>query len=78
MLKLENRPVRRKVQVEIKKHTKANKDQPVVMTNPKYWMRPDLIAARGLKLKMRDAGRLRDIPRLSAEICAVDWKGPKQ
>jgi len=67
----------RKVQGEIEMITGADKDQPVVMTNTKYWMGPDVIAARGLKSKVRDYGRVWDLSGRSAEICAIDWKGPK-
>ncbi|MBU2993116.1 DUF1326 domain-containing protein [Octadecabacter sp. 1_MG-2023] len=67
----------RKVQGEIEMLTGADPDQPVVMTNTKYWMGSDVIAARGLKSKVRDYGRVWDLSGKSAEICAIDWKGPK-
>ena len=52
-------------------------DHPVMVTNSKYWMGPDIIAARGVKSKVRDYGRIWDFGGKSAEICAIDWKGPK-
>ena len=65
----------RKIQVEI--IDGASPDHPVMITNSKYWMGPDIIAARGLKSKVRDYGRIWDFSGKSAEICAIDWKGPK-
>jgi hypothetical protein len=66
----------RKVQGEIEMIPGADPDHPVVMTNTKYWMGPDVIAARGLKSKVRDYGRVWDLSGKSGEICAIDWKGP--
>jgi hypothetical protein len=67
----------RKIQGEIEMITGKDPDRPVVMTNTKYWMGPDVIAARGLKSKVRDYGRVWDLSGKSAEICAIDWQGPK-
>ena len=67
----------RKIQGEIEAITGASPDHPVMITNSKYWMGPDIIAARGLKSKVRDYGRIWDFGGKSAEICAIDWKGPK-
>ncbi len=66
----------RKIQGEIEMLAGADPSQPVVMTNTKYWMGPDVIAARGLKSKVRDYGRVWDFAGKSGEICAIDWKGP--
>ena len=66
----------RKIQGEIEAITGASPDQPVMITNSKYWMGPDIVAARGLKSKVRDYGRIWDFGGKSAEICAIDWKGP--
>lgn len=66
----------RKVQGEIEMLTGKDPGQPVVMTNTKYWMGPDVIAARGLKSKVRDYGRVWDLSGRSGEICAIDWSGP--
>ncbi len=68
--------VGRKVQGEIEMITGSDPSRPVVMTNTKYWMGPDVIAARGLKSKVRDYGRVWDLSGKSGEICAIDWKGP--
>ena len=67
----------RKIQGEIETVAGASPDHPVMITNSKYWMGPDIVAARGLKSKVRDYGRVWDFGGKSAEICAIDWKGPK-
>ena len=67
--------VGKKIQGEIEMLEGANPDEPVVMTNTRYWMGPDVIAARGLKSKVRDFGRVWDLTGRSAEICAIDWSG---
>ncbi len=66
----------RKIQGEIETVAGASPDHPVMITNSKYWMGPDIVAARGLKSKVRDYGRVWDFGGKSAEICAIDWKGP--
>jgi hypothetical protein len=48
-----------------------------MVSNSKYWMGPDIIAATGLKSRVRDYGRVWDFGGKSAEICPIDWKGPK-
>ena len=67
----------RKIQGEIEMITGKSEDHPVMITNSKYWMGPDIIAARGVKSKVRDYGRIWDFGGKSAEICPIDWKGPK-
>jgi hypothetical protein len=66
----------RKIQGEIEMIEGASPDHPVVISNTKYWMGPDVIAARGLKSKVRDFGRIWDLSGRSGEICAIDWSGP--
>ncbi|MGB5557480.1 MAG: DUF1326 domain-containing protein [Paracoccaceae bacterium] len=66
----------RKIQGEIEMIAGRNRDEPVVMTNTKYWMGPDVIAARGLKSRVRDYGRVWNFDGKSGEICAIDWSGP--
>ena len=51
-------------------------DHPVMVSNSKYWMGPDIVAARGLRSKVRDYGRVWDFGGKSAEVCAIDWSGP--
>ncbi|QBR36609.1 hypothetical protein ETW23_11070 [Leisingera sp. NJS201] len=41
-------------------------------------MGPDIIAATGLKSRVRDCGRVWDIGGKPAEICPIDWSGSKQ
>ena len=67
----------RKIQGEIEIIEGANPDHPVMITNTRYWMGPDIIAARGLKSKVRDYGRVWDFEGKSAEICPINWKGPR-
>ncbi|MGB7241025.1 MAG: DUF1326 domain-containing protein [Sulfitobacter sp.] len=68
--------VGRKIQGEIEMLVGQSPDHPVMISNSKYWMGPDIVAARGLKSKVRDFGRVWDFGGKSAEICAIDWKGP--
>ena len=44
----------RKIQGEIEMIEGASPDHPVMVSNSKYWMGPDIIAARGVKSKVRD------------------------
>ncbi len=67
----------RKIQGEIEMIEGASPDHPVMISNSKYWMGPDIIAARGIKSKVRDFGRIWDFGGKSAEICPIDWKGPR-
>jgi len=67
----------RKIAGEIEMIDGGDPDHPVMITNSKYWMGPDIIAAKGLKSKVRDYGRVWDFGGMSAEICPIDWKGPK-
>ena len=67
----------RKIQGEIEMIDGASPDQPVTITNTQYWMGPDVIAAKGKKSRVRDYGRIWDFGGKSAEICPIDWKGPK-
>ncbi len=65
----------RKIRGEIEMLEGADEDHPVMVSNSKYWMGPDIIAAVGLKSKVRDFGRVWDFGGKSAEICPIDWKG---
>ena len=67
----------RKIAGEIEMLAGKDADHPVMVSNSKYWMGPDIIAATGLKSKVRDYGRVWDFGGKSAEICPIDWKGPK-
>ena len=65
----------RKISGEIEMIDGASPDHPVMISNSKYWMGPDIIAAIGVKSKVRDYGRVWDFGGKSAEICPIDWKG---
>ncbi|NVO55172.1 DUF1326 domain-containing protein [Rhodobacteraceae bacterium B1Z28] len=67
----------RKIQGEIEMLAGKDPDHPVMVSNSKYWMGPDIIVARGTKSRVRDYGRIWDFGGKSAEICPIDWHGPK-
>ena len=67
----------RKIQGEIEMIEGKSPDHPVMVSNSKYWMGPDIIAATGLRSKVRDYGRVWDFGGQSAEICPINWGGPK-
>lgn len=67
----------RKISGEIEMLTGKDKAHPVMVSNSKYWMGPDIIAAKGLRSKVRDYGRVWDFDGMSAEICPINWQGPK-
>lgn len=68
--------VGRKIQGEIEMVEGASPDAPIVVTNTRYWMGPDVTVARGLRSRVRDYGRVWDFDGKSAEICRIDWSGP--
>ena len=49
----------------------------LVVTNTKYWMGPDITVARADQGRVRAFGRVWDFDGRSAEICQIDWKGPR-
>ena len=67
----------RKISGEIEMLQGKNSDHPVMVSNTNYWMGPDVIAAKGLKSKVRDYGRVWDFSGKSAEICPIHWYGPR-
>ena len=69
--------VGRKIEGEIEMLGGLDGDHPVMVSNSRYWMGPDIIVARGLKSKLRDFGRVWDLSGKSAEICPIDWSGPR-
>ena len=68
--------VGRKIQGEIEMIDGKSPDHPVMVSNSKYWMGPDIIAAVGKKSRIRDYGRVWDFGGKSAEICPIEWSGP--
>lgn len=67
----------RKISGEIEMLEGKDSDHSVMVSNSKYWMGPDIIAAKGLKSKVRDYGRVWDFGGKSAEICPIHWNGPR-
>lgn len=51
--------------------------QDLVVTNTKYWMGADITVASASRGKLRAYGRVWDFDGRSAEICQIDWHGPK-
>ncbi len=49
----------------------------IVVTNSKYWMGPDITVATATQGRVRAHGRVWDFDGRSAEICQIDWKGPR-
>ena len=66
----------RKIQGEIEMLEGAIPGEPVMVSNTRYWMGPDVVVAKAGKSKVRDYGRVWDLSGKSGEICAIDWKGP--
>ncbi|MCP4824314.1 MAG: DUF1326 domain-containing protein [Shimia sp.] len=54
-----------------------NKDEEIVISNTKYWMGPDITVATASKGRVRAFGRVWDFGGRSAEICQIDWHGPR-
>jgi hypothetical protein len=68
--------VGRKIEGEVVPVTGADPTRPLVVTNTQYWMGPDITVATATKGRVRAFGRVWDFEGRSAEICAIDWKGP--
>ena len=66
----------RKIQGHIEMIDGDNRDNPVKITNTRYWMGPEVIVAKGKRSRVRDYGRVWDFDNKSAEICPIDWHGP--
>lgn len=49
----------------------------IVVTNTEYWMGPDITVAKATKGRVRAFGRVWDFEGRSAEICQIDWHGPR-
>ena len=48
-----------------------------VISNTDYWMGSDITVATARKARVRAHGRVWDFEGRSAEICQIDWSGPK-
>ncbi len=66
----------RKINGEIEMVAGNDPGEPVMVSNTRYWMGPDVIVARGNRSRVRDYGRVWDFDGKSGEICAIDWHGP--
>lgn len=69
--------VGRKIQGAVHPVAGKDKEKDLVITNSEYWMGPDIIVAKAEKGKLRAHGRVWDFDGRSAEICKIDWHGPK-
>ena len=69
--------VGRKIQGVV--HPVGGKDpeRDLVITNTEYWMGPDITVATATRGKLRAHGRVWDFDGRSAEICQIDWHGPR-
>ncbi|SFK60251.1 hypothetical protein SAMN04488036_101618 [Shimia haliotis] len=54
-----------------------NADEEIMISNTKYWMGPDITVATASKGRVRAFGRVWDFDGRSAEICQIDWHGPR-
>ncbi len=53
-------------------------DRNIMVHNTNYWMGPDITVATATEGRVRAFGRVWDFDGRSAEICAIDWHGPKR
>ena len=65
------------IQGEVEPIAGADPGQEVKVTNTGYWMGPDITIAQANKGRVRAHGRVWDFEGRSAEICQIDWHGPK-
>lgn len=75
--KLRHITVGRKIQGTVFPVEGKNKDEDVVIRNTEYWMGPDITVATASKGRVRAFGRVWDFEGRSAEICQIDWHGPR-
>ncbi|MGY3438992.1 MULTISPECIES: DUF1326 domain-containing protein [unclassified Marinovum] len=68
--------VGKKIQGEVVPVTNAQGKETVI-TNTDYWMGPDITVATATKARVRAYGRVWDFEGRSAEICQIDWHGPR-
>lgn len=68
--------VGKKIQGEIVPVT-GNGGHDIVVSNTDYWMGPDITVATATKARVRAYGRVWDFEGRSAEICQIDWRGPR-
>ncbi|MEM9250485.1 MAG: DUF1326 domain-containing protein [Pseudomonadota bacterium] len=68
--------VGKKIQGEVVPVTNAAGKETVI-TNTDYWMGPDITVGVATKGRVRALGRVWDFEGRSAEICQIDWHGPR-
>jgi hypothetical protein len=68
--------VGKKIQGEVVPVRGSDPNRDIVVTNTQYWMGPDITVATATRGRVRAFGRVWDFDGRSAEICAIDWKGP--
>ena len=68
--------VGRKIQGEVFPVPGKRPGEDIVVQNTKYWMGPDITVATASQGRVRAYGRVWDFDGRSAEICAIDWRGP--
>lgn len=54
----------------------ADRDEDVKVKNSGYWIAPDITVCQADKSRVRAFGRNWNFQGRSAELCALDWKGP--
>lgn len=69
--------VGRIIQGEVEPITGADPEQEVKVVNTGYWMGPDVTIAQANRGRVRAHGRVWDFEGRSAEICRIDWHGPR-
>jgi len=65
------------IQGEVAPITGPDPDREVMVTNTGYWMGADVTIAQASKGRVRAHGRVWDFEGRSAEICQIDWHGPR-
>ena len=68
--------VGKKIQGEIVPVTNSKGEETIVQ-NTDYWMGPDITVATANQGRLRAHGRVWDFEGRSAEICQINWHGPK-
>ncbi len=69
--------VGKKIHGEVAPIKGARDGEDVVAMNTNYWMGPDITVATASKGRVRAFGRVWDFDGRSAEICQIDWHGPR-
>ncbi len=68
--------VGKKIQGEVVPVTNSEGKETVI-SNTDYWMGADITVATATKSRVRAYGRVWDFDGRSAEICQIDWRGPR-